>query len=158
MTPPLRLTPLSCQAIVHMESMVGVLRDYDSFPPEFRPMYEAMRSASGERVFLRGDALPRLAQATFGDKLSAEQLREYTRAYENPGDDRKPFLTLSRDIPTRTDGPWEMVSRVLQLHTWYTWRTQTSVKVVEQKQNKPVSSAGAHLNKCGVPTTPKHPL
>ena len=89
---------------------MGVLRNYDSFPPEMRQMYDILRSEAGEEVCLQGDMLFQIVESYFGDKMSKEEMKEYTGAFEKPGKHRLPPLTLTRDIPTRTDGPWEMVS------------------------------------------------
>ncbi len=90
--------------------MVGVLRNYDSFPPEMRQMYNTLRSKAGEAASLQGNMFLQLARHYFSDKMSEAELQQYAGAFEKPGEDRRPPLTLTRDIPTRTDGPLEMVS------------------------------------------------
>ena len=109
---------------MHMESMVGILRNYDSFPPEMRQMYNTLRSEAGEEVCLQGDMLQQIVQSTFGDRMTEEEMKEFTCAFEKPGKDRQPPLTLTRDIPTRTDGSREMVSFMHILRTCYNAKTR----------------------------------
>ncbi len=75
------------QAIVYMEAMVGVLKDYKSFPAAIREVYQTARSAAGEKALLYDNIYYDMALATFKHLLTSDEYKEYERPFKNPGED-----------------------------------------------------------------------
>ncbi len=75
------------QAIVYMEAMVGVLKDYNSFPAVAREIYQTARSAAGEKALLYDNIYFNMAVGTFKHLLTSKEYKEYESPFKNPGED-----------------------------------------------------------------------
>jgi len=91
------------RAIAYMETFVAPLTLQD-LPAGFRPTLQAVRSPVGEALVLEENmfiekVLPGVTQRA----LSADEMAEYRRPFQEAGDDRWPTFSL-----TSTASPWEV--------------------------------------------------
>jgi len=104
--------------IAFMEAVVAPIPDWDHFPAEARPMFEALRSPAGEDMVLeRNLFIEAILPASIIRKLSDEELAEYRRPFLQPGEDRRPTLTWPRQIPIAGE-PADVVEIVADYAGW----------------------------------------
>ena len=85
--------------IAYMEAIVRPVA-WSDWPEPSRPIFQAMRSSSGEEIVLEKNVfVERILPASVMRGLSDEEMDEYRRPFLNPGEDRRPTLTWPREIP-----------------------------------------------------------
>lgn len=94
-----RRHPDAVRGIAYMEAVVRPVSRED-LGADTLPMFEALRSAEGERLILEQnmyieEALPR----TILRPLSAVELDAYRAPFREPGEGRRAMLTLCREVP-----------------------------------------------------------
>jgi haloalkane dehalogenase len=85
--------------IAYMEAIVRPV-SWNDWPESSRRIFQAMRSSSGEQIVLEKNVfVERILPASIIRELSDEEMGEYRRPFQNPGEDRRPTLTWPREIP-----------------------------------------------------------
>jgi haloalkane dehalogenase len=103
--------------IAYMEAFVTPLV-WDDYVPARRKVFERLRSAAGEKMVLEDNFfvethLPGGILRT----LSAEEMATYIKPFARPGENRRPTLTLAREVPI--DGyPPNVVDIVQDYSNW----------------------------------------
>jgi haloalkane dehalogenase len=98
--------------IAYMEAIVRPV-SWDDWPERSRPIFQAMRSTSGEVIVLEKNVfVERILPSSIIRELSDEEMDEYRRPFRNPGEDRRPALTWPREIPI--DGDPEDVAAIIE--------------------------------------------
>jgi haloalkane dehalogenase len=112
-----RRHPDSVAGIAYTEAIVRPMT-WEEWPEAARPIFQAMRSPAGEELVLGKNVfVERILPASILRQLSDEELAEYRRPYDQPGEDRRPTLTWPRQIPL--DGePVEVVQIVAEYARW----------------------------------------
>ena len=101
----------SVAGIAYMEAIVRPV-SWSDWPQASRPVFEAMRSAAGEAIVLEKNTfIEKILPASIARPLSGEEMDEYRRPFQNPGEDRRPTLTWPREIPI--DGEPEDVAEIV---------------------------------------------
>ena len=91
--------PGSVSGIAYMEAIVTTLT-WEDWPAAARPVFQAMRSASGEQIVLEKNVfVERILPASILRDFTAAEMDEYRRPFLKPGEDRRPMLTWPRQIP-----------------------------------------------------------
>jgi haloalkane dehalogenase len=104
--------------IAHMEAIVAPLRWADYIVPARREAFERLRSSEGEKMVLEENffvetQMPRGILRTLTD----DEMAVYRKPFANPGEDRRPTLTLPRQLPI--DGyPPDVVEIVQDYSNW----------------------------------------
>lgn len=103
--------------IAYMESMVTPFESWDTFNPNARPIFQALRSEKGETLILDQNMFVErnLPNATLRE-YTAEEMEEYRRPFHNR-EDRWPSLTFARSVPIAGQPP-EVVSVVEGYSQW----------------------------------------
>ncbi len=97
--------------IAYMEAIVRPVT-WDDWPEPSRPIFQAMRSPSGDEIVLEKNVfVERILPASVIRELSDEEMGEYRRPFVNTGGDRRPTLTWPREIPI--DGEPEDVAAII---------------------------------------------
>jgi haloalkane dehalogenase len=87
------------RGIAYMESIVMPVT-WDQWPNAVTPVFQGFRSAKGEAMVLdRNTFVEQVLPGAIARKLDAEEMAEYRRPFEKPGEDRRPTLTWPRQIP-----------------------------------------------------------
>ena len=69
-----------------------------------RPVLKALRSEAGEQMVLQDNFfIEKVLPGAIMRKLSDEEMAEYRRPFVEPGESRRPTLTLPREIPIEGD-------------------------------------------------------
>ena len=91
---------------------------WDEWPATIRPLFQAMRSETGEAMVLEKNMfVERILPGSILRKLDEDEMAEYRRPFLNPGEDRMPTLTWPRQIPL--DGePADVVELVAAYTEW----------------------------------------
>ena len=85
--------------IAYMEAIVRPVA-WSDWPEPSRPIFQAMRSSAGEEIVLEKNVfVERILPASVMRYLSDNEMDEYRRPFQNPGEDRRPTLTWPREIP-----------------------------------------------------------
>ncbi len=85
--------------IAYMEAIVSPVA-WSDWPELSKPIFQAMRSSSGEEIVLEKNVfVERILPASVVRDLSDNEMDEYRRPFQNPGEDRRPTLTWPREIP-----------------------------------------------------------
>lgn len=85
--------------IAYMEAIVRPV-SWNDWPESSLRIFQAMRSSSGEQMVLEKNVfVERILPASIIRELSDEEMGEYRRPFQNPGEDRRPTLTWPREIP-----------------------------------------------------------
>jgi haloalkane dehalogenase len=107
------------KGLAYMEALVRPLK-WDEFPEAIRPVFQALRSEAGEAMVLEQnlfveEILPRLILRG----LTEEEMAHYRRPFAEPGEARRPTLTLPRQVPL--DGePADVVKIMSSYDQWLT--------------------------------------
>lgn len=85
--------------IAYLEAVVCSVRAAD-LPPGSAPLFEALRSPAGERLILEQNlyveaAIPAQVMRT----LREDEMEAYRAPFREPGEARRPILSLCRDVP-----------------------------------------------------------
>ena len=87
------------KGIAYMEAIVTPLAWAD-WPEAARSVFQAMRSAAGEGMVLEKNFfVERILPSSILRTLTDDEMKEYRRPFERPGEDRRPTLTWPREIP-----------------------------------------------------------
>jgi haloalkane dehalogenase len=87
------------RGIAYFETIVRS-RTWDEMDQSARDMFERLRSPEGETMVLRDNLfVDKLFPARILRSLSDAEMAVYRRPYLKPGEDRRPTLTLPREIP-----------------------------------------------------------
>ena len=92
------------KGIAYMEAMVRPQGwdHWDKFG--MRPVLQALRSEAGEQMVLQDNFfIEKVLPGAILRKLSDEEMAEYRRPFAEPGEGRRPTLTLPREIPIEGD-------------------------------------------------------
>jgi haloalkane dehalogenase len=87
---------------VHGIAYMGALiqpRGWNDWPDASRKMLQASRSPAAEAMALEGDLFEQALTSGILRTLSEEELAEYRRPFESPGEDRRPTLTWAQENP-----------------------------------------------------------
>jgi haloalkane dehalogenase len=85
--------------IAYLEAVVRSVRSAD-LPPGSAPLFEALRSPAGERLILEQNVYVEGAiPAQVMRKLSEDEMEAYRAPFREPGEGRRPILSLCRDVP-----------------------------------------------------------
>ncbi len=98
------------QGIAYMEAVVRPL-EWRDYPPEAIPFFKAVRSELGEEMILARNTFVDQLPSHVQRKLSESELAEYQRPFAEPGEGRRPILSLLRDFPI--DGEPAPVAEVI---------------------------------------------
>lgn len=94
-----RRHPDAIKGLVYMEAIVRPLT-WEEWNDEARPVFEAFRSPSGEKMILEKNIfVERVLPGSIFRKLTEEEMDHYRRPFVNAGEDRRPTLTWPRQIP-----------------------------------------------------------
>lgn len=109
--------PAAVTAIAYMEGIVCPV-SWEHWPEAARGIFQAFRSPAGEEMILQRNlfveaVLPASIQRT----LSQEEMAEYRRPFQRPGEDRRPTLTWPREIPVE-GAPADVVEIVQRYSSW----------------------------------------
>ena len=103
--------------IAYMEAIVRPV-SWNDWPESSRRIFQAMRSSSGEQMVLEKNVfVERILPASIIRELSDEEMGEYRRPFQNPGEDRRPTLTWPREIPFDGD-PGDVAAIVDDYGRW----------------------------------------
>jgi haloalkane dehalogenase len=103
--------------IAYMEAIVRPV-SWNDWPESSRPIFQAMRSTSGEQIVLEKNVfVERILPASIIRELSDEEMGEYRRPFQIPGEDRRPTLTWPREIPIDGD-PGDVAAIVDDYGRW----------------------------------------
>ncbi len=87
------------RGIAYMEAIVMPLT-WEQWPKAVRPVFEAFRSAAGEKLILEQNAfVEQVLPGAVMRKLTDEEMAVYRRPFIEPGESRRPTLTWPREIP-----------------------------------------------------------
>ena len=103
--------------IAYMEAVVTPL-SWNDWPGDARGIFQAMRSSAGEEMILTKNLFVEavLPSAVLGE-LSAADMEEYRRPFQEPGESRRPTLSWPRQIPIEGE-PADVVKIVLDYGEW----------------------------------------
>ena len=105
------------KGIAYMETLVRP-RVFAEWDEQVRALFHALRSPAGEKMVLEHNffvesMLPRLVIRP----LTAEEMEQYRRPFAEPGEGRRPTLTIPRQVPI--DGePLDVVEIVTAYSAW----------------------------------------
>jgi haloalkane dehalogenase len=112
-----RRHPDRVTGIVYMESIVRPMR-WDEWPEQSRPLFEALRSAAGEKLILEKNVfIERILTASIQRELLAEEMQAYREPFTAAGESRRVMLSWPRELPF--DGePADVVASIQQYADW----------------------------------------
>ncbi len=91
--------PNAVAGLVYMEALVMPL-EWDDWPEGSRSIHGALRSEAGDELVLAKNlVVERLLPATVIEPIPDPVMEEYRRPYASVGEDRRPTLTLAREVP-----------------------------------------------------------
>lgn len=130
--------------IAYMEAIVRPVT-WDEWPPAARPVFEAFRSAVGEELVLEKNVfVEKVLPGSVLRQLTDQEMAEYRRPFQEPGEGRRPTLAWPRQIPI--DGePAEMVEIVSDYGDWL---SQSSVPKLLVKADPGAILNGPQLEFC----------
>jgi len=103
--------------IAYMEALVAPVTWAD-WPENARRAFQGFRSPGGEDMVLQKNIfVERVLPGSVLRPLSEEEMAEYRRPFANPGEDRRPTLTLPRQIPIEGE-PADVVQVVADYSAW----------------------------------------
>lgn len=108
--------PGRVQGIVYMEAIVAPLHWSDYPAGARRDAFRAFRSPEGESLVLEQNAfVERVLPGGIKRQLTDAEMAEYRRPFIRSGEDRRPTLSLPRDLPI--DGEPHTVARVVEAYS-----------------------------------------
>ncbi len=109
--------------IAYMEAVVRPI-SWDDWPPDARPIFEALRSPAGEELVLEKNIfVERILPASIIRDLTDGEMAVYRAPYVEPGESRRPTLTWPRQIPI--DGDPADVTRIVE--SYAAWLASSDV-------------------------------
>ncbi len=133
------------KGIAYMEALVRPF-SWADFPAQARAMFEAFRSPAGEAMVLEQNIfVERALPGSVVRQLTDEEMAEYRRPFEEPGEGRRPTLTWPRQIPI--DGePADVHGIVRDYCEWL--RTSTVPKLFIKGEPGAILSQGPIVEFC----------
>jgi haloalkane dehalogenase len=105
------------RGIAYMEAIVMPVT-WDQWPNAVKPVFQGFRSEKGEAMVLDENIfVEQVLPGAIARKLDPEEMAEYRRPFENPGEDRRPTLTWPRQIPIEGE-PADVVKLVTEYGEW----------------------------------------
>jgi haloalkane dehalogenase len=133
------------QGIAYMEAIVRP-RTWDMFPPEARPLFQALRSEAGEALILEHNAfVEQILPRGILRPLTDEEMAEYRRPFAAPGEGRRPTLTWPRQIPIEGE-PADVVEIVTSYADWLA--TSSVPKLFIKGEPGAILTSGATVDFC----------
>lgn len=87
------------RGIAYMEAIVRPLT-WGEWPEAARQVFQGFRSPAGESMILEKNIfVERVLPGSILRKLTDDEMAEYRRPYQEPGESRRPTLTWPREIP-----------------------------------------------------------
>jgi haloalkane dehalogenase len=109
-----RRHPQATRGIVYLETIVRS-RSWEEINPSERKFFERLRSAEGEEMVLQDNVfIEKLFPSRILRPISEAEMAVYRRPYLNAGEDRRPTLTLPREIPI--EGKPEETARIVKAY------------------------------------------
>jgi haloalkane dehalogenase len=100
------------QGIAYMEAIVAPM-GWDDWPETARGAFQGFRTPGGEEMILQKNMfVERILPGSVIRPLTEPEMTEYRRPFVTPGEDRRPTLSLPRNIPI--DGEPAEVVRTVQ--------------------------------------------
>lgn len=107
----------SVRSIIYMEAIVCPL-DWNDWPEQSQSVFKGLRSHAGEELVLDKNTFVELILPnSIMRDLTAEEMAEYRRPFNTPGEDRRPTLSWPRELPIGGD-PSDVVEIVLSYSEW----------------------------------------
>ena len=107
----------SVRSIIYMEAIVCPL-DWNDWPKQSQSVFKGLRSRAGEELVLDKNTFVELILPnSIMRNLTAEEMAEYRRPFNSPGEDRRPTLSWPRELPIEED-PSDVVEIVLSYSEW----------------------------------------
>jgi haloalkane dehalogenase len=95
-----RRHPAQVRGITYMEALVRPLAGWDEWPADARSIFQRLRSPAGEELILdRNVFVERILPASVLRPLTEQEMAEYRRPFDTPGEGRLPTLIWPRQIP-----------------------------------------------------------
>jgi haloalkane dehalogenase len=105
------------RGLCYMEAIVRPLT-WAEWPNAARGIFQTLRSAVGDELILeRNVFIERILPGSILRKLEPEELDEYRRPFQDPGEGRRPTLTWPREIPVE-GSPADVVAIVGDYAAW----------------------------------------
>ena len=116
--------PEAVKGLAYMEALVQPLT-WDQWPDLPRPSFQQMRTPVGEQMILRDnffveEVIPNMTVLT--RRLSLEEMEAYRAPFREPGEGRRPMLTLLRSLPMNG----EPADIAVTVQSYSQWLAQTS--------------------------------
>ena len=107
----------SVRSIIYMEAIVCPL-DWNDWPKQSQSVFKGLRSHAGEELVLDKNTFVELILPnSIMRDLTGEEMAEYRRPFNSPGEDRRPTLSWPRELPIGGD-PSDVVEIVLSYSEW----------------------------------------
>jgi haloalkane dehalogenase len=88
------------RGIAYMEAIVAPFPDWSDWPEAVQPVFQAFRSAVGEKLILEQNAfVEKVLPGAILRRLGDAEMNAYRRPFLAPGESRRPTLTWPREIP-----------------------------------------------------------
>jgi len=112
-----RRHPDAIKGIAFLEAVAETYK-WSEYPEGARPRFQALRSEAGEQLVLEKNSfIESNLPATILRTLSEEEMEQYRRPFAEPGEERRPTLSWTRQIPI--DGePAEVAEIVTASGEW----------------------------------------
>jgi len=105
------------KGIAYMEALVRPLT-WDEWPESSRSVFQTFRSPKGEEMVLEKNFfVDRILPASVIRDLTDEEMSEYRRPFQKPGESRRPTLTWPRSIPFEGD-PADVTEIIANYAAW----------------------------------------
>jgi haloalkane dehalogenase len=112
-----RRHPGRVRGIAYMEALVRPL-SWEEWPETAASIFRGFRSTEGERLVLENNAfVERVLPSSVLRPLEPDEMAEYRRPYDRPGEDRRPTLAWPRQLPIAGE-PADVVEIVQAYSDW----------------------------------------
>jgi haloalkane dehalogenase len=103
--------------LAYMEAVVRPL-SWTDLAPEFRSLFEALRSPAGAEMILQGNLfVEQVLPNAMLRRLAPQEMEQYRRPFAEPGESRRPTLTWPRHIPIEGE-PADVAAIVNSYASW----------------------------------------
>ena len=103
--------------IAYMEGIVCPM-DWDDWPEPSRPIFQGLRSEAGDELVLEKNTFVELILPhSIKRDLTEEEMAEYRRPFAEAGEDRRPTLSWTRELPIGGE-PADVVKIVQSYADW----------------------------------------
>ncbi len=112
------------ESIIHMESLVGPLENYDLIPEESRDVFISMRDPDvGEELIVKKNFfIEQFVPGSIMRTLSEEEMEAYRKPFQIEKH-RLPLLAWRREAPVAGEGPEEVYKIFSDYHQWLSTST-----------------------------------